>query len=298
MLPQRIRHIVEGKNLKTALKIARQFYPSKKELAVHKGFLSDPMGELLLPSHNPYGFVHKYPGKLLALVSQECSVLCRFCTRKRITFLKPLKAELPDHKESFNLKATLAYVNDNPAISEVILSGGDPFTLSVEKLKNIAESFLRLPQVKVLRIHSRAPIIDPQRFTPVLLGLFVEWKQKFPAKEIKLVIHINHAGELSPKVSGVLKNFRRAGVIILSQSVLLRRVNDNATTLQTLVKKLIQNGVQPYYLHQLDRVTGSAHFEVPLEKGIGILEKLQKKLPLCMIPAYMQDGPAGKTRIM
>jgi len=310
VFPSSLTQILASVDLPSRLRIARQFIPSKKEFKQVEGFNDDPMCEEGISGDHAGEFVHKYPDKILVLASKHCPILCRFCTRKRITYDQPLSAgEIPpspsqsqDRREGrphrINLERIVRYMEAHVEIQEVIFSGGDPFMLSNQQIDEMLSVFIKLPRVKKIRFHSRAATILPGRFTPQLFSVFKRAMQKYPEKKITLVIHANHPAELSAGAISVIRQFFDLNVAVYCQTVLLRNVNDQVSILARLFEKLAQAGIRPYYLHQLDRITGSAHFEVDIDRGIEIVRQLQKILPRCLVPAYVTDGPEGKKKIL
>lgn len=280
-----MKNIYQGSSFADKLAVARQFYPSKKELIFNSEFSDDPMGELK-SGEKSKSFVHKYPEKILVLATNRCPVLCRFCTRKRITFQKESLA--PDRFDE-----ALKYIKSHPKINEVIFSGGDPFMLSDSELLRILKSFREIENLKKFRFHSRSLTMNPSRFNPDFFNIF----NVLADKQISVVLHINHPAEINIDSEIIVNKLKQKGIRLFSQTVLLRRVNDNPDILTRLIKKTVKIGVQPYYLHQLDKVSGSAHFEVPVKIGLSIMETLKSNLPDCTIPRYMQDGPGGKREI-
>ena len=249
-----------------------QILPQAEENQIHPNFCKDPLGEIADADGGIA--LNKYAGRTLLLVSQECGIHCRFCFRRHFpkTHIAP------------NIEAFLASIQDS-ATEEVILSGGDPLMLDDEVLDQLLQSILRLKHVKRIRIHSRLPIVLPSRLTPELVKVLT-----LPIP-VYLVLHINHPNELSDAFLERRESLTRP--VVMSQTVLLRCVNNDEATLYCLFRQLIDARILPYYLHQLDRVAGAAHFEVAPEEGIGILSKLRTLLPGYALPTYVQEI-AGK----
>jgi lysine 2,3-aminomutase len=312
VLTPTLKHILSTPDFSARLRIARQFIASKKELKTATGFTDDPMCEEDISGSHANEFVHKYPDKILVIASNSCPVLCRFCTRKRITYAKSVNEpepsagdlrqavsvyEMGDNVSSFeriNYEQTVSYIQNHAQIQEVIFSGGDPFMLSNSKIRELLGIFLKIPQVKKIRFHSRALTVLPERFNDELFQILKRALNKYSEKQAVVVVHVNHPAEISNAAMIIIRKFMNAKIAVMSQTVLLKNVNDNTAILRSLFEKLIHNGVQPRYLHQLDRVTGSSHFEVSIDHGIKIIEALRQTLPLCMIPPYVADGPHGK----
>jgi len=246
--------------------LKKQVKFSKKENIKTKGFKCDPTGDKKAEIQD--GILQKYKGRLLVMASNECALHCRFCFRKNLE-KKPIE----------NLPAKLHKIDKS--IKEVILSGGDPLMLSNTELQAIFES---IPKSVKIRIHTRLPIALPSRFTPALLHLFKQLDQR-----LILVAHVNHPNELDKKSEEVFCNLANLGIVLLSQSVLLKGVNDNAKVLVELFEKLFSQRVLPYYLHQLDRAQGTAHFEVPMERAKGIFKEVRESLPGYLVPRFVRE---------
>ena len=246
-----------------------QVLPQPEENQTACGFSADPLGEIAEGT----SALNKYSGRTLLFTSPECGIHCRFCFRRHFP------------KVNFEVETLLASIRHNPAVNEVILSGGDPLMLDDDALDFLLQSILLMKHIRRIRIHSRLPIVLPSRLTLKLAKLLT-----LPIP-VYLVLHVNHPNELS-------KVFleRRALLtepIVMAQTVLLRRINDDVDTLFRLFERLIDARILPYYLHQLDKVEGAAHFEVPTEKGLAILAELRKRLPGYAVPTYVREV-AGK----
>ncbi len=295
-LPPLLQKKIEDKQtpLTQKLALARQFYPTKREGIKTPGFTNNPLHETRGKKikSTPF-YIHKYPNKLLVLASRRCAVICRYCTRKRITFSK-------NKTNPKNLPwEVLTYVKQNPQITEVIFSGGDPFIEKANRFYPLINQLLPLKQIRNIRFHSRSIVLKPKLlktlgWEKLLIESARQAKQEKKQVAITIVVHINHPIELHPSAVKAIKNLKSHGIAMKSQSVLLRRVNDSAPILLNLFQTLIRFGIAPYYLHQLDRVTGSAHFEVTYENGLKIMNELKKKLPACTLPRYVIDTDAGK----
>jgi EF-P beta-lysylation protein EpmB len=265
--------------------LLRQVLPLDAEGASYAGYSKDPVGDcasLVSP-----GLLHKYQGRVLMVATGACAVHCRYCFRRHFEYdlaPKSLDDWLP----------ALARVERDTSIQEVILSGGDPLTLVDDSLARLTQAIAAIPHVRRLRIHTRLPIIIPERVTPALLRLLRETRLA-PV----VVIHANHPAELQGDAAGAVHSIVAAGIPTLNQSVLLRGVNDSANVLAELSERLIDLGVMPYYLHQLDRVAGAAHFEVPVAEGLSIMEELRRRLPGYAVPRYVREvaGEAHKLQL-
>lgn len=265
--------------------LLRQVLPLGEELRDVPGFLTDPVGDL--PAHTVPGVLHKYAGRVLLVTTGACAVHCRYCFRRHFPYEEANAA-------AGRWQAALAYLAANPSIEEVILSGGDPLMLSDRRLQEFLERADGLPYLKRLRIHSRLPVVLPERITPELSGLLGASRL-----DTILVIHANHPHELDASVVEACERLRDDRLILLNQSVLLRGINDDADTLAELSRALVSAGVLPYYLHLLDRVQGSAHFEVTERQATALMQQLQAMLPGYLVPRLVRESPgaSGKTPV-
>ena len=254
-----------------------------EELEVVPGYGPDPLDEA---EHTPVpGILHKYQGRVLLMVTGACAVHCRYCFRRHFPYQDHLPT--PDR-----LEAALQWLQQRPDIHEVILSGGDPLSISDRRLGALLQRLAALPHMRRLRIHSRLPVVMPERVSEGLLSMLASFPQK-----VLLVIHANHARELSPEVAAALGALKAAGVQLLNQSVLLRGVNDDVETLVALSERLFALDVQPYYLHQLDKVAGAAHFAVADASALVLLKAMAAQLPGYLLPRLVREesGSPGKT---
>ena len=252
-----------------------QVIPQSEEVCPQPGFSTDPVGER--KTTRWHGVLWKYPGRLLIVASQGCAVHCRFCFRRH--FRCP--SALSDGEDWSRL---LERIRREPSIHEVILSGGDPLTLDDGPLAGIFDDLAAIPHLQRVRIHSRLPIVIPQRVT----GELVASMQRARLTVI-VVVHVNHPAEIDGPVAAALGRLVDGGVPVLSQSVLLRGVNDCVEVLAELFERLVNLRVMPYYLHQLDRVTGAAHFEVAEQVGIELVRQLRARLPGYAVPRYARE---------
>ncbi len=261
--------------------IARQFVPTTAEL--EDGGEADPLNEEGL-SPVPH-VVHRYPGRVLLLCATSCFAYCRFCTRKR-------HVGRAAHGISFSdLLGAVEYIRATPQINEVILSGGDPLTMSDRLVQELLGRLRQISHVKVLRLGSRAPVVLPQRITPALCKLLQQ------AQPLYFMTHINHPDELSPECIAACRKLVDAGVPLVNQTVLLRGVNDSAALLQGLFERLLELRIRPYYLHQMDLTRGTAHFRTRLEDGLAIMAQLRGALSGLAIPHFIVDLPGGHGKI-
>ena len=263
--------------------ILRQFLPTKEELKLTPGFATDAVGDG--PARKAKKLLHKYKGRALIVCTSACAMNCRFCFRQKF----------PYETEEKSFEDEIAAIAADPSISEIILSGGDPLSLSDKTLQSLISSLDKIPHLKRLRFHSRFPIGIPERIDASFLNLL-----KSTRLQVVFIIHCNHPSELDTEVIAALKKIQFLGIPILNQSVLLKGVNDSVATLKTLVEKLVDNGIMPYYLNQLDRVEGAAHFEVEVEKGMALLKQLASEVSGYAIPRYVQEiaGEPGKTTLL
>ena len=259
--------------------IFAQYVPQTAELITRADELADPIGD---DAHEKVkGLIHRYPDRVLLKPTQTCAVYCRFCFRREKV------GHGAEGLSAAELDAAIAYVASHPEINEVILTGGDPLVHSVRRLKDIVERLAAITHVSILRFHTRVPLVEPARVTRELVKVL----QLHPASHV--VIHVNHAAELSPAVGKALALMVDAGIPLLSQSVLLKGVNDDAEILGQLFRKLVSLRVKPYYLHHLDKARGTSHFRVPLAKGQALMAALRGRISGFALPAYVLDIPGG-----
>lgn len=260
-----------------------QVLPHHLELEEHPEFVTDPLGEEA--ANQLPGVLHKYQSRFLLTLTGACAVHCRYCFRRHF----PYQENLPKQDDWPQIKA---YIEQNPHINEVILSGGDPLTLSNGKLKLWIERLESLQQVKILRIHSRVPVVIPQRLDTELLEIL-----KSTRLRIIVVIHANHAAELNDQTCAYLEKLSQHGITALNQAVLLKGVNDDAQTLIELSQRLFDARVMPYYLHVLDKVKGAQHFDLSGSKIDEIYHDILAGLPGYLVPKLVREiaGEKNKT---
>ncbi|WKD49586.1 EF-P beta-lysylation protein EpmB [Microbulbifer spongiae] len=260
-----------------------QVLPTAAELQSPPGFSADPLQEGRV---NPQpGIVHKYHGRLLLIAAGQCAVNCRYCFRRAFPYGD-------NHLDRRQWAAALEYIRAHAELREVILSGGDPLVLSDRQLAWLSGELAQIPHLNKLRVHSRLPIVTPSRITDALLSWFTISRLK-PV----LVLHCNHANEIDGAVSAALARLRDAGVVLLNQAVLLRGVNDSCEAQEQLCEALFAAGVMPYYLHQLDKVSGAAHFEVPDEEALVIIAQLRQRLPGYLVPKLVREVPGVRAKV-
>jgi EF-P beta-lysylation protein EpmB len=263
--------------------LLRQILPLDAEFESPEDFTDDPVGDLdaaIAP-----GLLHKYHGRVLMVTTGACAVHCRYCFRRHFPY-----EQAPPSAETW--RQSLRAIAADESIREVILSGGDPLTIVDSLLAELAERLAAIPHVARLRIHTRLPIMIPERINDELLG----WLRATRLTPI-VVIHANHPAELQGTAANAIDRLVDAGVPVLNQSVLLRGVNDDLETLVALSERLVELRAMPYYLHQLDRVRGAAHFEVPIARGLELIERLRSQLPGYAVPRYVCERPAAAHKI-
>ena len=265
--------------------LLRQIWPSAAEESRNEAFVADPLEE---GRFNPVpGLLHKYHGRVLLTAAPHCAIHCRYCFRRHFDY----QANSPSRMQ---WQAAFDYIAGDSSIEEVILSGGDPLALSDRQFLWLMESLASIEHVTTVRIHTRLPIVIPQRITAELLGCLGESRLR-----IVMVVHCNHSRELDGEVAGVFSLLRDNSVTLLNQSVVLKDVNDNSPALIELSKALFQQGVLPYYLHMPDQVAGTEHFYVTDQHAKGLIKALHASLPGYLVPTLVRETPGerGKTRI-
>lgn len=265
--------------------IAAQFVPTVSELRTTADEIGDPIGDdVRSPLH---GLVHRYPDRVLLKLANVCPVYCRFCFRRE-TVGQGDEAALRED----DLAAALAYIEQRPEISEVIVTGGDPLVLSPRRIADVTQSVGRIDHVRVIRWHSRVPVVAPERITADLVGAL-----KSSNKAVVVALHTNHVRELTAPARSAIAQFVDGGVMMLSQTVLLKGINDDADTLEALLRALIACRVKPYYLHHGDLAPGTHHFRTSLDDGRRIMAELRGRLSGVALPAYMLDIPGGYGKV-
>jgi lysine 2,3-aminomutase len=263
--------------------IARQFLPTVAELEATPGDMTDPIGD---HAHSPVdGIVHRYPDRVLLMVTHTCATYCRFCFRRETVGVEgPLSAQALD--------GALDYIAANPAIWEVILTGGDPLVLSPRRLGAIMDRLAAMDHVRIVRLHSRIPAVDPARITPALIKAL-----KRCGKTVYVAIHANHPRELTAEVRAACARMIDAGIAMLSQTVLLKGVNADAAVLSELMRAFVEMRVRPYYLHHTDLAPGTAHFRASLAEGQAIMRQLRGHISGLAQPTYILDIPGGHGKV-
>jgi lysine 2,3-aminomutase len=261
--------------------IRRQFVPDVAELETRPQERADPIGD---QAHSPVeGIVHRYPDRVLLKLLHACPVYCRFCFRRET--VGPGGAGM---LSGAALEAALAYIRSDPAIWEVILTGGDPLALSPRRLGEAMEALATIPHVKVVRLHSRVPAVDPSRITPEVIAAL----KRFP-RAVYVALHANHPRELTPGARAACARLIDSGVVMVSQSVLLAGVNDDAEVLADLMRAFVETRIKPYYLHHPDLAPGTAHLRVSISRGQELVRALLGRVSGLCQPAYVLDIPGG-----
>ncbi|MBT5020761.1 MAG: EF-P beta-lysylation protein EpmB, partial [Planctomicrobium sp.] len=262
--------------------LLQQVLPVAEEHKQQDGFVSDPVGDLNARKSN--GMLKKYHGRALLVLNGTCAIHCRYCFRREYPYAE-------DPKNLMDWEPTFQAIQSDPTITEVILSGGDPLMMSDDRLRKFFNRIEQIPHVQRIRIHSRLPVVLPSRVTKELLTLL-----KSTRLQPIFVIHANHPAELVEDCEDALHLLVKSGIPTLNQAVLLKGVNDDAETLIELSEGCVNLGVMPYYLHQLDRVSGAGHFEVPEEKGHDLIRVMRERLPGYAVPTFVQEIPGESSK--
>ncbi|PNK60274.1 EF-P beta-lysylation protein EpmB [Psychrobacter sp. FDAARGOS_221] len=254
-----------------------QVLPSKREQIAVSGYVADPLAE---NEQNPIkGLLHKYHSRVLVTVTGACAIHCRYCFRQHFDY----QANLP---KSEQLTRIQQYIAEHPEINEVILSGGDPLTLSNRRLFLWLDALESLPQLQTIRIHTRLPIVIPERLDSELVQRLQSSRCR-----IVMVLHSNHANEIDDHTAAYLRQARDSGITLLNQAVLLAGINDTLQAQLALSERLFEAGVLPYYLHVLDKVAGAAHFDLPKAQAVELYWQMLAKLPGYLVPKLVQELP-------
>lgn len=257
--------------------VARQFVPDASEMIIRDEELGDPIGDDV---HSPVkGLTHRYPDRVILHVTKTCEVYCRFCFRREAVGEEGALSE-------GDLSAALDYVADTPAIREVILTGGDPLVLSARRIKGLMERLSAIAHVDVVRIHTRIPVVAPEKVTTDLVAAL-------RGRRVWVVVHTNHAQEIGAAAEAALARLVEAGIPLLSQSVLLRAINDSVAALEELFRRLMACRVKPYYLHHCDLAKGTGHFRTTIGEGQALMAGLRGRISGTLIPTYVLDIPGG-----
>jgi lysine 2,3-aminomutase len=263
--------------------IARQFVPDERELDQRPEERADPIGDM---EHEAVpGVVHRYADRVLLKLTHVCPVYCRFCFRREM--VGPGGETLTGD----TLDRAIDYIRQNAGILEVIMTGGDPLMLAPRRIANVTRRLAEIPHVRVLRWHSRVPVVDPERVTPELVAALRG------ERAVYVGIHANHARELSPAARAAIARLADAGLVLVSQTVLLKGVNDDAATLAELFTELVALRVKPYYLHHADLAPGTAHFRTSIAEGQAIMRALRGRISGLALPTYILDVPGGYGKV-
>lgn len=264
--------------------LLHQVLPRLSEQQVHPGFVSDPLAEHAGGFSKAPGLIQKYPGRALLLATPACAVNCRYCFRRHF----PYAEQRPNQQ-----KSALAYIASDASITEIILSGGDPLLMPDRSFNDLIQALNEIPHISRIRIHSRIPIVLPERTTAAHLDALANSRAS-----IVLVTHANHPHELNEDTHRAFACYRAAGVWLLNQAVLLKGVNNHADIQVELAHKLFTQGALPYYLHLPDRVAGTQHFYIDEESAQVIYQKMQATLPGYLVPRLVREDPGGKSKTL
>jgi lysine 2,3-aminomutase len=265
--------------------IARQFVPSAAELSVLACESADPIGD---DTHSPVeGLVHRYPDRVLLKITHTCAVYCRFCFRRETVGPQGAAA-----LSAQALDAAIGYIAADTAIWEVIVSGGDPLVLSARRLRELMDRLAVIDHVRVIRFHTRVPAVDPGAVTPELVAAL-----SAPGKAVYVALHANHPRELTPAARAACARIVDAGIPMVSQSVLLRGVNDDPATLAALMRAFVETRIKPYYLHHGDLAPGAGHTRTTIEEGQALMRALRGDLSGLAQPTYVLDIPGGHGKV-
>lgn len=264
--------------------LLKQVLPIPSELTLNSLYTKDPVGDdnaTVLP-----GLIHKYHGRVLMIATGACAIHCRYCFRRSFPY-----ADNSAHPSQ--IQKTVEYLQQNKDIDEVILSGGDPLTLNDKRLANIIIAIESVEHIKRLRIHTRLPVVLPNRVTNNLIKSLTSSRLK-----LVMVLHINHPNEISESVREAINRLENSRITLLNQSVLLKGVNDNAKTLIDLSRQLFNNNIQPYYLHLLDKVEGAMHFDISRKDACSLYKEVQQKLPGYLVPKLVSETPGKLSKTL
>lgn len=261
--------------------IAAQFVPRGAELDTRPEELADPIGDA---AHSPLpGIVHRYADRVLLKLTHVCPVYCRFCFRREMVGPGGLGA-----LDGAEFDAAMAYIAANPAIFEVIVTGGDPFILNPRRIAEVTQRLAAIPHVGAIRWHTRVPVVQPEAITAEFVSAL-----RVSGKAVYVALHANHARELTQAACTAIARLVDAGIVLLSQTVLLAGVNDDAATMEALLRGFIANRIKPYYLHHGDLAPGTAHFRISFAEGLALMAALRTRLSGIGLPAYVIDIPGG-----
>ena len=263
--------------------IGKQFIPDKQELVTSDKEYGDPIGDEIYTTVK--GIIHRYPDRCLLLPANVCPVYCRFCFRREKinASMKKLTSE--------ELEAAFNYIREHPEIWEVIITGGDPLILKPETIQKIFKELHSIPHVEVIRIHTRVPVVDSKRINQTMINALSS------SKPLYIILHANHPREFTPEAISACASIVNAGIPMLSQSVLLKDLNDNIETLSELMRCFIKNRIKPFYLHHADLARGTAHFRTTIAHGQNLVKQLRGRFSGLCQPTYVLDIPGGYGKI-
>ena len=263
--------------------VQRCILPDVRETDIRPYEMADPLGE---EGHSPVpGIVHRYPDRVLFLVTEFCSTYCRYCTRSRLVGKSGHRSDVR------SWQAALEYIRAHPEVRDVLLSGGDPLTLPDMKIEWLLSQLHRIPHVEVVRIGTKVPAVLPQRITPALVRMLRRYHP------LLMSLHFAHPDEITPETAAACNRLADGGIPLGSQTVLLAGVNDDVETMKRLMHGLIRNRVRPYYLYQCDPIPGSTHFRTPVERGLSIIQGLRGHTSGYCVPTYVIDAPGGGGKV-
>lgn len=261
-----------------------QVLPQGQEVLDQPGFTADPLAEKA--ANRAPGIIQKYHGRVLLLVSSACAIHCRYCFRRHFPYA--------DHRQSRSeWQEALDAIAADTSINEVIYSGGDPLSAPDRQLAWFTDQISQIPHIKTLRVHTRLPIVIPDRIDQQCLAWLAQDRLK-----VVVVLHSNHPNEIDGQVGAVIEKMQGLGILLLNQAVLLKGVNDKVTTLATLSETLFHWGVLPYYLHLLDKVAGAQHFDLPESEAIALHTALKGRLPGYLVPKLAKEVPAANAKVV
>lgn len=263
--------------------VSRQFVPDMRELEVLPEERSDPIGDV--PYMPIKGITHRYPDRLLLIPTHSCAVYCRFCFRREK--VGPGQEYLSPEE----MASAIDYIRAHPDVREVILTGGDPLILSARRIRQIVADLAAIDHIDLIRFHTRIPIVAPELVTSELIDAFDT------EKIICIVVHANHASEFGDAARATLKRLRKAGMMLVSHSVLLKGVNDNPDAMTDLLREFVRNGVKPYYLHHCDLVEGTSHFRTSFEEGQALMRAIRGRVSGLCQPSYVLHIPEGYGKV-
>jgi lysine 2,3-aminomutase len=261
--------------------IARQYLPSLAELTLLAEERADPIGDA---AHSPVpGIVHRHADRVLFKVVAACPVYCRFCFRREMIGPGRENALTPA-----DFDRAIGYIAAHPEIWEVIMTGGDPLILSPRRIAEVTDRLAAIPHVKIVRWHTRVPVTDPARVTDEMVAAL-----QSACVATWVAVHANHPREFAPEARRAIARLTEGGIALVSQSVLLKGVNDSVETLEALMRGFVENGIKPYYLHHPDLAPGTSHFRLTIDQGMALMTQLRARLSGLAMPAYMLDIPGG-----